>query len=284
MTLENIRPYIRYARKLSIERGIYADFVIPYDCRLFYVAHSTGYIRFENATYNVTNGDLLLWNSGVKYSMEPTGKSERLEMLALNFDITSERSDMSIPISPDKENCYRAENCIGADEGIDELQFRREPLVFREAYFAEGFLLDIISEYDSARRFSKTVQSAKLTELLISLARTADRRKNDISDVIDYIRANPTERFTNVALGKRFGFHPNSLSRLFVLHTGQSLHSYVLDEKIRRAIGLLESSDMSISEIASGVGFDDSSYFTRLFASKVGCTPSLYRSGGKITR
>lgn len=281
MTLENFHPFVRHARKLGIERGIYSDFVIPYDCRLFYIAHSSGYVRFADEKYDVKNGDLLIWNSGVKYSMEPTGDSRCLEILALSFDLTRDRTDLFVPISPDAEDCYEPQKRIFTDDIIEELPFSDSPLVFREAYFAESFLIDMINEYDNSRRFANAVLSAKLSELIIHLARRGESRGGDISGVIDYIRTHSSERLTNATLGKRFGFHPNSLNRLFVLHTGKSLHSYILDDKIRRAIGLLESTDMQISEIGESVGFDDSSYFTRLFGAKVGCTPSMYRSGLK---
>lgn len=112
MTLENFHPFVRHARKLGIECGIYSDFVIPYDCRLFYIAHSSGYVRFADEKYDVKNGDLLIWNSGVKYSMEPTGDSRCLEILALSFDLTNDRSDLSIPISPDGEDCYEPQKRI----------------------------------------------------------------------------------------------------------------------------------------------------------------------------
>ena len=284
MTLEDFHPFVRHARKLGIERGIYSDFVIPYDCRLFYFAHSSGYVRFADEKYDVKNGDLLIWNSGVKYSMEPTGDSRCLEILALSFDLTNDRSDLSIPISPDGEDCYEPQKRIFCDDVIDVLPFSDSPLFFREAYFAENMLSEMIYEYDNSRRFSSAVLSAKLSELFVCLARSSENRSGDISGVIDYIRTHSSERLTNAMLGKRFGFHPNSLNRLFVLHTGKSLHSYILDDKIRRAIGLLESTDMQISEIGERVGFDDSSYFTRLFGAKVGCTPSMYRSGLNNTK
>jgi two-component system response regulator YesN len=45
---------------------------------------------------------------------------------------------------------------------------------------------------------------------------------------------------------------------------------------------LKENPALSISEIAAMVGFNDTSYFIRMFKQHFGCTPKQYRMNGKI--
>ena len=73
-----------------------------------------------------------------------------------------------------------------------------------------------------------------------------------------------------------------SLSRfahLFREKMGISPHRFILSKRIDEAKELLRYSSMTISEIAKSVGFDDSSYFSRIFRKHTGHPPTDYRSG-----
>ena len=43
---------------------------------------------------------------------------------------------------------------------------------------------------------------------------------------------------------------------------------------------LLRETEMPISKVAETVGYDNISYFSKLFRQKVGCQPGEYRKGG----
>ena len=53
---------------------------------------------------------------------------------------------------------------------------------------------------------------------------------------------------------------------------------YVVSIRIEAAKNLLTSSDITISEIASLVGYDNSLYFSRLFTKHTGTSPTAYRN------
>ena len=52
---------------------------------------------------------------------------------------------------------------------------------------------------------------------------------------------------------------------------------YLRQHRIRHAVSLLEQTDQSIARIGAACGFDDMSYFARIFRAERGCTPSEYR-------
>ena len=56
--------------------------------------------------------------------------------------------------------------------------------------------------------------------------------------------------------------------------TGYSTQSYILRMRMERAKELLATTNNSISEVAMRCGFYDAAYFTRVFRSFHGCTPS----------
>ena len=59
--------------------------------------------------------------------------------------------------------------------------------------------------------------------------------------------------------------------------TGQSVLQFITFERLNGAKALLLESDLSVSEIALSVGYNDYSYFTRLFKKELGMTPLAYR-------
>ncbi len=74
---------------------------------------------------------------------------------------------------------------------------------------------------------------------------------------------------------------PDYLSHLFHKETGQSLKNHINKERLEHAKILLEDSALNVSEIAMASGYDDPSYFTRLFRKGTGQTPKQYRALSK---
>ena len=67
------------------------------------------------------------------------------------------------------------------------------------------------------------------------------------------------------------------LSHLFTRAQGVSVGKYILDKRIKEAKRQLENKDLTVAQIAADVGFNDSSYFCRVFKKETGLTPLAYR-------
>ena len=63
----------------------------------------------------------------------------------------------------------------------------------------------------------------------------------------------------------------------FKAWSGQSPIQYFIHMKIQRACYLLDSTAMSVKEVAATLGYDDMYYFSRLFKKVLGIAPSDYR-------
>ncbi len=70
---------------------------------------------------------------------------------------------------------------------------------------------------------------------------------------------------------------PSRLSHLFKEQTGVTPARFVELRRIERAMGLLESSSMSIGSIAVATGFSSQFYFTNRFHAVTGTSPSAWR-------
>lgn len=75
----------------------------------------------------------------------------------------------------------------------------------------------------------------------------------------------------------RSGIPERSLKRRFKAATGHSLIAHLQNLRVEEAKRLLESGDMAVDEISLEVGYEDPSFFRRLFRRLTGLTPSHYR-------
>jgi transcriptional regulator GlxA family with amidase domain len=79
------------------------------------------------------------------------------------------------------------------------------------------------------------------------------------------------------AMTKLSGLPDRTFIRRFVNATGMSPLDYVHALRLEEAKQILETEDLSIEAIAEQVGYEDTSFFGRLFRRKVGLTPAQYR-------
>jgi AraC-like DNA-binding protein len=70
---------------------------------------------------------------------------------------------------------------------------------------------------------------------------------------------------------------PDYLSHAFHLETGMKLTEYINQQRTDMAKGLLESSLLSVKEIAWACGYSDPGYLTRVFKRRLGVSPREYR-------
>jgi AraC-like DNA-binding protein/mannose-6-phosphate isomerase-like protein (cupin superfamily) len=97
------------------------------------------------------------------------------------------------------------------------------------------------------------------------------------------------EQFANADLGvshiaELLGCSPDYLSHLFHTETKERLTHYIQRIRIDGAILALETSPLTISEIAYASGFSDPAYFARVFKQHKGTTPQVYRARLEASR
>jgi transcriptional regulator GlxA family with amidase domain len=93
----------------------------------------------------------------------------------------------------------------------------------------------------------------------------------------NYACANPVASVT-----ARSGLKPRTFARRFRTATGYQPMDYVQAIRIQEAKQLLEANYAKVEEIGQIVGYEDPTFFRRLFKRQVGMTPAAYRK--KFTR
>lgn len=70
----------------------------------------------------------------------------------------------------------------------------------------------------------------------------------------------------------------NYLLRCVSTSSGRSPKDWIIDVRLMQARKLLRTTDVSVAEIAMQTGFDDPSYFGRLFRRRFGMSPRAFRT------
>lgn len=101
--------------------------------------------------------------------------------------------------------------------------------------------------------------------------------KLDISAVIDYISTHYTEEIYLDNLAKMYNTSMKYLSRRISQHLNMPFKDYITKLRIDKAKELLETSEISITELFKATGFQNRAAFLRAFKLRLGITPSEYR-------
>jgi transcriptional regulator GlxA family with amidase domain len=81
---------------------------------------------------------------------------------------------------------------------------------------------------------------------------------------------------------QRAGIPERTLKRRFKAATGVTLIDYVQNLRLEEAKRLLETTNRPVEEISAAVGYENSSFFGRLFKRRCGLTPAAYRKMFKV--
>lgn len=99
-----------------------------------------------------------------------------------------------------------------------------------------------------------------------------------VSEAAQYIDRNYYEELTLVSLAAKYGVESSYFSRVFKQETGKNLMLYITDKRIEKAKEIMHQSQTSMAEIAFMVGYDDYTYFSKVFKKVTGMSPREYRS------
>ena len=78
-------------------------------------------------------------------------------------------------------------------------------------------------------------------------------------------------------IAERVCLTPSYVSFIFKKETGSNLVKYLTDYRMKKARELLESSNMKIIDVGKACGYQNQSYFNKLFKNYYGITPKQFR-------
>ncbi|SFE83549.1 AraC family transcriptional regulator [Alteribacillus iranensis] len=225
---------------------------------LFYVWNGEGNLILNDQNYNLKRGSCFLFRPG-DWTTATHNPQNPLILTYIHFDI--EKVPRMIP------GPYRVLQ--------DTITF--ESLLTR---YVRLFLIKTFG--------SETEGKLILKQLMIQLLREeqqeeehVDQTKNTllaaIQEIANYVQQHPGEDHSVESLAARANFSPRYFSRKFKEIIGQTVRSYIVEVRIKRAEHLLHYTGMTVTEVARALGYSNLHFFSRQFKNYTGKAPSEIR-------
>ena len=281
MEIHEIIPYVRYISELSYsEDSMYrsGQTFQAYDSRFIYCLSGSGEIELGGERFPMKSGSLLIWKSAIPYRYIHSGNMGMICIRA-NFDFTYENASVKkTPIPPDVAAKFIPEHVIDKTDCLDHLYLAN-------ALSLENLILLMKKTFDGSGKY-KAHECSALMKLIIARATALYENESNEAGPVSIELAEKvcqyiTEHIGTISSGKQLGdifsYHPYYLNRIITKYSGITLHEYLRNARIQKAMKLLNTTDLPIAKIAEECGFCDSSHFSKQFKAVTGYRPSKYR-------
>ena len=148
-------------------------------------------------------------------------------------------------------------------------------------------ILSIFNQIFDEVRAQRPLYQMKACAAILSLIAevlTRERRKdqpnyyqNIVSKAKCLMESNIYGAINLSSISEQLGISTSRLNEIFKTYTSMTPYQYYIHIKIHKAESLLEREDIPVKEAAFRMGFEDQYYFSRLFKSKTGVSPSDWK-------
>lgn len=150
-------------------------------------------------------------------------------------------------------------------------------------------LFETASRAEQGRKFAVTglifcllgeiQRGAYYSERLYASTQTASSTYK-LKKVLRYIRDSYSKHITLADMADAAGISPKYFCGFFKSMTSKTPFEYLNSYRVERACGKLLGSDDSVTDIAYACGFNDLSYFIKVFREEKGVSPKKFRNNG----
>lgn len=228
---------------------------------LFYIVGGDGQFQIDDELFPVQAHQLVVVNPNILHT-EVSYEEKPLEYIVLGI----EGLELTIPGSDEARYCIYS---------------------FPEHNDVIVCMQNILWEMQNCKPEYQTVCLAYMDILLVHLMRNASVSVTQIQPrfhanqqcaaVRNYIEQHYKESITLDILAEKVSINKYSIAHAFKREYGVSPIHYLLSCRIREGKRLLTETDLSLSQIATVLGFSSPSYFSQRFRNAEGISPTEYR-------
>ena len=229
---------------------------------LLYIWSGKGNLRLNGKDYPLQRGTCFLFRPG-DWTTATQDPANPLVITYIHFDVTGEPE-----IIPNHHRILQ--DRIHFESLLS--QYVRLFLVDTYGAEMEGKLIlkQLMIHLLRADQQEETQQKEEGEELQSQILYT-------IREVANYVQQHPGENHTVESLAARANFSPRYFSKKFKEIMGQTIQSYIVETRIKRAEHLLHYTGMSVTEVADALGYNNIHFFSRQFKAYTGKSPSEIR-------
>lgn len=228
-------------------------------------------LRYQDEEYPMKAEDIILVNPGVGYKIDRTRDAL--------YGMASYSMRLMATVLESRYMIFYCNSVIDEGHSYQDL---------RDIFF------QITAEYTSKTHKTNCYLDSLMLKLLDCLVENyqlnqksmeAYETENDarMREIMQYVLANLDQEISLNELAEQMFVSTSTLSRIFKKNTGVYFADYVMQLRIKTALGLLKYSEQNMTQIAMTAGFSNSASFNRAFRKVMGETPSEYREKYQIT-
>ncbi|SKB69764.1 AraC-type DNA-binding protein [Lachnospiraceae bacterium] len=267
--LIDIRPHVRFVH-FPLHTHNFVELV--------YMCQGKTTHLIDGNKIELKEGDFLFLNQHAKQEILPAGRDD----IAVNFMILPAFFDTAFRMLGQEDSALRSflVSCLTeTDRGGNYLYFNVSGILPVQN-LAENLIWVMMSDDPNKRTLAENTLGLLFLHLTqyadrISLSGTSFEEKLMIR-LLSYIES---EYRTAVLreFAEENGLDIYSLSRIIKKATGKTFRDLLAQKRISQACFYLRNSDLSVDDIAAAVGYENTSFFHRLFRRETGLTPREYR-------
>ena len=264
--------------------------VRPHTRFVHFPKHTHNYIEMiymcSGSTRHIVNGteimlqegELLFLNQSTTQEIYPAGEED----IAVNFIVLPEFFDYGLQLIGNEQNLLKdfVIDCLtGQKDGMGYMHFKVAD-VLPIQNLVENLIWSIWNKQPNKRSMNQITMGLLFLQLINHMDRlqASDANQNQklVIDVLGYIE----ERYRDgelTELAELLHYDTYWLSKEIKKQTGKNYTELVQTKRLNQAAYLLENTALSVLEIGLAVGYDNQSYFHRIFQKKFGVTPKKYR-------
>lgn len=239
----------------------------------------------KGSSTHIINGTTVVINEGDTLIMNPNAVQEILpaseDDIAVNFIILPEFFRRALTILSDDETPLKRFiiDCIGKKDGpLKFLHFKTGGVLPVQNLF-ENLIYTFINDLPNSAKAIETTVSLLLLQFVSGsspLAQTGNPT-DLVIQVLEYIEENYKDgSLSQIAEILHYDFF--WLSREIKRKTGKTYTELVQEKRLSQTAYLLLNTGLNVDEIASSVGYNNLSYFYRLFEERFGISPKKFRN------
>ena len=220
-------------------------------------------------------GELLMLGQNARQSIAAAGEGD----VAVNFIVRPSFFTGTLPFLGEEETPLRRFilSCLSGETEAGYLLFHVADILPVQN-LVENMLFTLLDDTPNVRGIHQMTMGLLLVQLMnhTETLEFETAEQNLIVTVLRYIEENYRDgSLTEIA--RRTHYDLAALSRLIKRKTGQGYTRLLQQKRLSQAAWLLKNTEMNVDDVARRVGYENISYFHRLFAAAYGKSPKKYR-------
>lgn len=221
-------------------------------------------------------GELLFLSQSARHEILEAG----MEDIAVNFIVLPDFFSTTLSAIGEEETPLRRFliDCLcGSSTGPGFLHFQVADVIPVQN-LAENLIFCLLQETRSKRKVSQMTMALLFLQLLghTQTLLTDSQEDAAIFKVLHYVETCYADgSFSELA--RQLHYDPSWLSREIKRKTGKTYTQLVQEKRLAQAAFLLKNTDRNVSDISAAVGYENLSYFHRIFFAAYGKSPKQYR-------